>query len=103
MSDVSTYVSATSLIAPTRLVADTRLEFRKDAVRFLEETAADGSRTATIDFGHTGEMDATGLGTLVGLQRRAEQLGLHVRLENLSERVHFLLVLTKLDHLFVLA
>lgn len=98
---MSTFSTVTSLIAPARLVADTRLEFRKEAVRFLEGVAADGTRTATIDLGKTGEMDATGLGTLVGLQRRAEQLGLSVRLENVSQRVHFLLVLTKLDHLFV--
>jgi anti-anti-sigma factor len=88
------------LTAPTRLVAETRAEFRNTAVSAIE-TAGREAKLITLDLAATREMDATGLGTLVAIQNRAKQSGMTVKLVNVTEEVLALLVLTELLHLFV--
>ena len=88
------------VIAPPRLVAETRAEFRNAAVSSIE-SAGRGARTITLDLAMTREMDATGLGTLVAIQNRARQFGLTVKLANVTDEVLTLLALTELLHLFV--
>jgi len=88
------------LTAPTRLVAETRAEFRNAAVSMIESMARE-ARTITLDLAVTREMDATGLGTLVAIQNRAKQFGLSVKLVNVTDEVLTLLALTELLHLFV--
>jgi anti-anti-sigma factor len=87
------------VIAPTRLVAETRAEFRNAAVSMIELIGRE-ARTITLDLAATREMDATGLGTLVAIQNRAKQFGLSVKLANVTEEVLALLALTELLHLF---
>ena len=89
------------LFAPSRLVADTRDEFRSTALGFLERVAAD-SDALVIDMEHTLELDASGLGILVLVQKRAKERGLSTRLRRAPERVRNLLKLTMLDFLFEL-
>jgi anti-anti-sigma factor len=88
------------LTAPSRLVAETRAEFRNAAVSLIEATAREAKAIA-LDLAATREMDATGLGTLVAIQSRAKQLGMTVKLINVTEEVMTLLALTELLHLFV--
>ncbi len=88
------------LTAPSRLVAETRAEFRNAAVSMIESTARE-AKTITVDLAATREMDATGLGTLVAIQSRAKQFGMTVKLANVTEEVLTLLALTELLHLFV--
>jgi anti-anti-sigma factor len=88
------------VIAPMRLVAETRAEFRNAAVRMIESMARE-ARTITLDLAATREVDATGLGTLVAIQNRARHFGLSVKLANVREEVLTLLALTELLHLFV--
>jgi anti-anti-sigma factor len=87
------------LTAPTRLVAETRAEFRNVAVSLIEATARE-AKSIALDLAATREMDATGLGTLVAIQSRAKQLGMTVKLLNVTEEVMTLLALTELLHLF---
>jgi anti-anti-sigma factor len=89
-----------SVTAPSRLVAETRAEFRSAAVSMIESTARE-TKTITLDLADTREMDATGLGTLVAIQSRAKQFGMTVKLVNVTEEVLTLLALTELLHLFV--
>ena len=88
------------LTAPSRLIAETRAEFRNAAVSLIESTAR-GAKTITLDLAATREMDATGLGTLVAIQSRAKQFGMGVKLVNVTQEVMTLLALTELLHLFV--
>lgn len=88
------------LTAPSRLVAETRAEFRNAAVSMIESMARQ-AKAITLDLAATREMDATGLGTLVAIQNRAKQMGMTVRLVNVTEEVLTLLALTELMHLFV--
>ncbi len=88
------------LTAPSRLVAETRAEFRNAAVSLIESTARE-AKTITLDLAATREMDATGLGTLVAIQSRAKQFAMTVKLVNVTEEVLTLLALTELLHLFV--
>ena len=88
------------LTAPSRLVAETRAEFRNAAVSMIESMGRQ-AKTITLDLAATREMDATGLGTLVAIQNRAKQVGMTVRLVNVTEEVLTLLALTELLHLFV--
>ena len=56
----------------------------------------------SIDLGETREIDASGLGILVQIQKRAREMGVATRLLNPSEPVRRLLSLTRLDSLFEL-
>jgi anti-anti-sigma factor len=91
---------AASLVAPERLVADTRAQFRKDAIAYLDRAAAQSVKESALDMTNTTEMDASGLGILVVVQKKAKELGIHMVLKGAPQQVRYLLLLTKLEHLF---
>jgi anti-anti-sigma regulatory factor len=88
------------LTAPERVVSDTRAEFRKIALDFVERASAEDGKAVAIDLSGTAEVDASGLGILVLVQKRAKELGVHLTLRKVPTQVRYLLLLTKLDHLF---
>ena len=88
------------LQAPLQLVSETRATFRADALAYVERMGAAKESVATINLEETLEVDASGLGILVLLQKRAKELGMTLRLTQVPSKVRYLLVLTKLDHLF---
>jgi len=90
----------TPLIAPTRLTADHRMEFRRAVLERLEACVRDGESAVELDLGGTLEMDASGLGVLVLLQKRARERGRVVRLLNAPRTVRQMLNITRLDSLF---
>lgn len=87
------------LTAPERLISSTREEFRRLALAHLERLRGDGG-AFVIDLGVTVELDASGLGILVLLQKRAKERGLSTHLRHTPERVRNLLKLTMLEFLF---
>ena len=99
-SEMNTINDERVLTAPTRLVAETRAQFRNAAVSMIESMSRE-AKVITLDLAVTREMDATGLGTLVAIQNCAKQFGMTVKLTNVTEEVLALLALTELLHLFV--
>lgn len=91
---------ANMIQAPTRLVAETRVDFRCAALDSLERAGDVGSPLLAIDMGETRDVDASGLGILVLVQKRARERGLSTRLLNTQHNVRSLLALTKLEGLF---
>jgi len=89
------------LIAPERIIAATRGEFRAAALAHLEQLAP-SAVALVIDLGNTVELDASGLGILVLIQKRAKERGLATQLRQAPERVRNLLKLTMLEFLFEL-
>jgi len=89
------------LVAPERIIAATRGEFRTVALAHLERLGT-GVDALVIDMRQTVEIDASGLGILVLIQKRAKERGLSTRLRQAPERVRNLLTLTMLDFLFEL-
>jgi len=89
-----------ALGAPERLVSETRVVFRQAALAYVDESARDDRPCVDIDLGGTIEIDASGLGILVLIERRARAHGLRTRLLGTQEPVRRLLALTKLDELF---
>jgi len=94
---------ANLLAAPVRLIAETRVDFRSAALDSLERAGATGAPLLAIDMGETRDVDASGLGILVLVQKRARERGLSTRLLNTQHSVRSLLALTKLDTLFEFA
>lgn len=88
------------LQAPERLVSEHRLDFRRDALERLSKAAADGANRITIDLRETREVDASGLGVLVLLQKRAREQFLKTCLTHTPPTVRQLLRLTQLEVLF---
>ena len=88
------------LPAPERLVADTRVDFRCQALECLDRLSARGGDAFTIDMRETREVDASGLGILVLVHKRARERGMPTRLVRTPKPVRTLLSLTKLDSLF---
>jgi anti-anti-sigma factor len=99
-SEMNTINDERILAAPSRLVAETRAQFRNAAVSMIESMSRE-AKVITLDLAVTREMDATGLGTLVAIQNCAKQFGMTVKLTNVTEEVLALLALTELLHLFV--
>jgi len=91
---------ATPLVAPSRLTAEFRLEFRRAVLEALEVAARNGAKRVTLDLAMTVEMDASGLGVLVLLQKRARERGLGTRLVHAPRAIVEMLQLTRLDSLF---
>jgi anti-anti-sigma factor len=95
-------VAVQPLVAHSRLTSDQRLEFRRAALEQLELGARSGAGVVEVDLAATVEMDASGLGVLVLLQKRARERGLRTRLLNASRAIREMLQLTRLDSLFEL-
>ena len=91
-----------SLVAPFRLTSDHRLDFRRASLEALAAAAQAGEPAVSIDLTRTIELDASGLGVLVLLQKRARERGLRTRLVNPARAVREMLQLTRLDSLFEL-
>lgn len=91
-----------SLVAPSRLTADTRLEFRRTVLELLESATRAGDTSVELDLSRTLEMDASGLGVLVLLQKRARERGMVTKLSRAPQSVRQMLELTRLDALFEL-
>ena len=89
-----------TLVAPDRLVAETRAAFRKDALNYLDRADAQSMKDFALDMSHTVEMDASGLGILVVVQKKAKDFGIRMRIRKAPQQVRYLLLLTKLEHLF---
>lgn len=91
------------LEAPPRLVVDTRVDFRSAALEWLDRAAASGTGRLSIDMSSTESVDASGLGTLVLVQKRARERGLITQLVAPRQAVRTLLSITKLEPLFEFA
>jgi anti-anti-sigma factor len=88
------------LVAPSRLTADHRLEFRKLALQAVDQAAQRGANVIEIDLGAAVEIDASGLGVLILVQKRARESGMTTRLLNVPGVVEKLLDDTRLEPLF---
>lgn len=88
------------LVAPPRITAEYRLEFRREALEALEAAVRTGAPWVEVDFGATVEIDASGLGVLILLQKRAREAGLRTRLLKVPGSVSTLLDATRLNPLF---
>lgn len=71
------------------------------AMDCLERAAESGSGAIEIDMSNTESVDASGLGTLVVLQKRARERGLSTRLVGTQSQIRALLATTRLESLFV--
>ena len=89
-----------ALVPPTRLVADTRAEFRKIALDYVAQAVVRGESRITVDLSGTTEIDASGLGILLFVNTRAREQGLTTHLVRVPKHVLALLDLTKLTQIF---
>jgi anti-anti-sigma regulatory factor len=88
--------------APPRITAANREQFRKASLAFVDDAARRGVPIVTFDLQATEELDASGLGLLVNMQKRAEELGITLEMVRMPKHIRHLLVLTRLEHLFVI-
>jgi anti-anti-sigma factor len=91
---------ADALIPPSKLIAETRAEFRRAALEHLAQAVMRGETCVTVDLSGTTEVDASGLGILLFVQSRAKEQGMTTHLARVPEQVRALLELTKLSHIF---
>jgi anti-anti-sigma factor len=91
------------MIAPSRLTAELRLEFRRAVLEALETASRGEARSVDVDLSETVEIDASGLGVLILLQKRARERGLAVKLIRAPKHVLQLLESTRLAPLFEIA
>ncbi len=88
------------MIAPEKLTSETRLDFRRAALEALEQADRLELNAVELDLSATTEMDASGLGVLILLQKRAREKGKTVRLLRVPNAVEQLLDATRLNSLF---
>jgi anti-anti-sigma factor len=87
------------LMAPERLISSTRGDFRSAALQHIDQLG-DAGGSIVIDMTRTVEIDTSGLGMLVFIQKRAKERGFSTILRRAPERVRNLLQLTLLEFLF---
>ena len=87
------------LMAPDRLISSTSGSFRGVALEHIVGLGTE-ARVLVIDLSQTVDIDASGLGMLVFIQKRAKERGLSTNLRHAPERVRNLLKLTMLEFLF---
>lgn len=91
----------TSVVAaPSHLNADARIDFKCAALDCLCRVVSLGGHELAIDMADTTEVDASGLGVLVLVYKRAREQGVMTRLLHAGEPVRSLLMTTKLEPLF---
>ncbi len=88
------------LTGPLRLVAETRGEFRTVALAALEQASRRGARDFVLELAHTVAIDASGLGILVLIEKRARERGMRTVLQQPAAELRHLLDITRLDYLF---
>ena len=88
------------LVAPESLGLETREAFREETNALLDEMS-EGRGRLVIDLSGTRDIDSSGLSVLVMIHRHASDRRQRIALAHLSPELEFLLVLTKLDDLFV--
>jgi len=88
-----------ALMAPDRLISSTTVSFRGMALDHIDRLNADANGLV-IDLSQTVDIDASGLGILVFIQKRAKERGFSTTLRHAPERVRNLLKLTMLEFLF---
>jgi anti-anti-sigma regulatory factor len=89
-----------SMLAPSRLTAEERLDFRRTVLEALELSVRAGAKSVDVDLSATVEVDASGLGVLILLQKRARERGLAVRLLHAPNVLTQMLESTRLAPLF---
>ncbi len=91
--------------APAVLDRDTRVAFRREALRIVEAPAEQGvgasaGERLVVDLARTVKVDSAGLGALILLRERASELRRTVCLRGASEELRFMLVLTRMEDRF---
>ena len=102
LPNVTTMPDSFTIVAPRQLNIATRGEFRRSVLELIERAVLGRANWVAVDLRSTTEIDASGLGMLILLQKRAREQELTTRLLNAGPHVLRLLTLTKLDYLFEL-
>lgn len=100
---MSAVMEFAAIDAPVRLVAETRVDFRAAAMEGLERSVEASACYLRINMSGTESVDASGLGTLVVVQKRARERGLATLLVGTQPSVRSLLAATRLEPLFEFA
>ena len=93
-------IAMSALRCPAHLTADSRVAFRTQALGALDAALAAGASAVTLDLGAVVDIDASGLGVLILLQKRAREQQLRVRLLNVPSTVERLFDETRMGPLF---
>lgn len=91
----------TVISAPARLIADCRVAFRAAALDAIERAAVAGG-AVVVDLSETKEIDSSGLGLLVLIEKRAREQALVTVLREPGHEVRTMLAVTKLEMLFTI-
>lgn len=101
MPPLSLELSPMSVLhCPSHLTADTRVAFRTQALAALDATLTANEATVALDFSAVVDIDASGLGVLILLQKRAREHRVRVSLVNVPGPVERLLDETRMSALF---
>lgn len=92
--------SMSALRCPSHLTTDTRVAFRTQALDTLDVALAARATTVTLDLSAVVDIDASGLGVLILLQKRAREHRVRVSLINVPGPVERLLDETRMAPLF---
>ena len=89
-----------AFVCPAHLTADSRLDFRRDAIEALDAAVASNAEAVELDLRNVVEIDASGLGVLILIHKRARERGLRTQLINVPGIVEKLFEETHMGPLF---
>lgn len=89
-----------TFVAPQQMTMENRLECRDAVIAAVERAAQLGEYVVVVDLSATARVDASGLGVLILLQKRARERGMRTRLVGVGAELAALLDSTRLYTLF---
>lgn len=92
--------SDATYLAPAQMTMEHRLTCRDAVIQAVEHAARLGQHVVVVDLSATQQVDASGLGVLILLQKRARERGMRTRLIGVSVELGRLLDTTRLYTLF---
>ena len=87
-------------VCPSHLTTESRVAFRTDALDALDAAFVAGATVVSLDLSAVVDMDASGLGVLILLQKRARERHMRVRLYHVPGLVERLFDDTRMGPLF---
>lgn len=88
------------LAVPARLTIENRDDFRRELLAWIDDAISQGVKDVTLDMQQTEDLDVSGIALLVAVQQRAALHGLKIRIRGANDRVHQMLVVSRMATLF---
>ncbi|PAB59530.1 STAS domain-containing protein [Anaeromicrobium sediminis] len=89
-------MNTSNIIIPKNFAVDEASDFREEIILLINK----GERDFTLNFSECTFIDSTGLGVLVSIYKKCEEINANLKLHSINSQVMRIFELTRLDKVF---